>query len=249
MKLILGWNKAMKLTKILTIRANLRCLSGLHIGGGDTEMHIGGIDNAVVRNPLTGRPYIPGSSLKGKIRSLLEWRTGIDIMQSDLLSYRDYQPSKGNTDLLTLLKLFGTGGSDKLTDAESYELGPTRLSFWDCDFKDEWIRSVEDANELPTEVKSENMINRLNGNVTPRYTERVIAGALFDFRLSVKVIDDEEKTLLPTVLAGLKLLELDSLGGSGSRGYGKIAFEGLTIDGQDRQADFAKLDPFKTQTK
>ena len=69
MKLILGWNKAMKLTKILTIRANLRCLSGLHIGGGDTEMHIGGIDKAVVRNPLTGRPYIPGSSLKGKIRS------------------------------------------------------------------------------------------------------------------------------------------------------------------------------------
>lgn len=116
----------MKLTKILTIRANLRCLSGLHIGGGDTEMHIGGIDNAVVRNPLTGRPYIPGSSLKGKIRSLLEWRTG--AVKPEPLSYRDYQHSNGNTDVLTLLKLFGTGGSDKLTDAESYELGPTRLS-------------------------------------------------------------------------------------------------------------------------
>lgn len=77
----------------------------------------------------------------------------------------------------------------------------------------------------------------------------MIAGALFDFRLTFKVTDDEEKTLLPTVLAGLKLLELDSLGGSGSRGYGKIALEGLTIDGQDRQAEFAKLDPFKTQTK
>ena len=239
MKLILGWNKAMKLTKILTIRANLRCLSGLHIGG---------IDKAVVRNPLTGRPYIPGSSLKGKIRSLLEWRTG--IVQPKPLNYRDYQHSNSNTDVLTLLKLFGTGGSDKLTDAESYELGPTRLSFWDCDFKDEWIRRVEEVNELPTEVKSENMINRHKGTVfTPRYTERVIAGALFDFRLTVKVIDDEEKTLLPTVLAGLKLLELDSLGGSGSRGYGKIALEGLTIDGQDRQAEFAKLDPFKTQTK
>lgn len=169
MKLILGWNKAMKLTKILTIRANLRCLSGLHIGGGDTEMHIGGIDKAVVRNPLTGRPYIPGSSLKGKIRSLLEWRTG--IVQPKPLNYRDYQHSNSNTDVLTLLKLFGTGGSDKLTDAESYELGPTRLSFWDCDFKDEWIRRVEEVNELPTEVKSENMINRHKGtyslHVTP----------------------------------------------------------------------------------
>ena len=89
----------MKLTKILTIRANLRCLSGLHIGGGDTEMHIGGIDNAVVRNPLTGRPYIPGSSLKGKIRSLLEWRTG--AVKPEPLSYRDYQHSNGNTDVLT----------------------------------------------------------------------------------------------------------------------------------------------------
>jgi len=238
----------MKLTKILTIRANLRCLSGLHIGGGDTEMHIGGIDNAVVRNPLTGRPYIPGSSLKGKIRSLLEWRTG--AVKPEPLSYRDYQHSNGNTDVLTLLKLFGTGGSDKLTDAESYELGPTRLSFWDCDLKDEWISRVEEANELPTEAKSENAIDRISGVArNPRYSERVIAGALFDFRLTVKVIDDEEKTLLPTVLAGLKLLELDSLGGSGSRGYGKIALEGLTIDGQDRQAEFAKLDPFKTQTK
>lgn len=171
-------------------------------------------------------------------------------MQPKPLNYRDYQHSNSNTDVLTLLKLFGTGGSDKLTDAESYELGPTRLFFWDCDFKDEWIRRVEEVNELPTEVKSENMINRHKGTVfTPRYTERVIAGALFDFRLTVKVIDDEEKTLLPTVLAGLKLLELDSLGGSGSRGYGKIALEGLTIDGQDRQAEFAKLDPFKTQTK
>jgi len=150
----------------------------------------------------------------------------------------------------SLLALFGTGGSDKLTDAESYELGPTRLSFWDCDLKDEWISRVEEANELPTEAKSENAIDRISGVArNPRYTERVIAGALFDFRLTVKGIDDEEKTLLPTVLAGLKLLELDSLGGSGSRGYGKIALEGLTIDGQDRQAEFAKLDPFKTQTK
>lgn len=66
----------MKLNQILTIKATLRCASGLHIGGGDAEMHIGGIDNAVVRNPLTQRPYIPGSSIKGKIRSLLEWRSG-----------------------------------------------------------------------------------------------------------------------------------------------------------------------------
>lgn len=236
----------MKLTNILTIRANLRCLSGLHIGGGDTEMHIGGIDNAVIRNPLTDRPYIPGSSLKGKIRSLLEWRTG--AVKPESLSYRDYTAGGENAEVLAVLKLFGTGGSDKLNDAEAGLIGPTRLSFWDCELKEEWIKGGEAVNEVPTEAKSENAIDRISGVArNPRYTERVVAGAVFDFRLTMKVIDDEADKLLPTVLAGLKLLELDSLGGSGSRGYGQIAFENLTIDGRDCSEAFSSLDPFKKQ--
>ena len=76
----------------------------------------------------------------------------------------------------------------------------------------------------------------------PRFTERVIAGAEFDFRLSLKVIDGED--LLPLLLRGLKLLEADSLGGSGSRGYGKVAFAGLALDGEPIQADFDALQPF-----
>lgn len=238
----------MKLTNILTIRADLRCLSGLHIGGGDTEMHIGGIDSTVVRNPITDRPYIPGSSLKGKIRSLLEWRTG--EVKPQPLSFHDFIEDGSNPDVLALLQLFGTGGSDKLSDEESALLGPTRLSFWDCELKGEWVSRVEADNEFTTEVKSENVINRISGVVEyPRFTERVVAGAVFDFRLSIKVIDDEAENLLPTVLAGLKLLELDSLGGSGSRGYGKVAFENITLNGRDYTKEFAAVAPFGNSAK
>ena len=232
----------MKLTKILTIKAQLVCVSGLHIGAGDTEMHIGGIDNTVIRNPLTNVPYIPGSSLKGKIRSLLEWRSG--AVREKPLSWADYQNGE-RRDVLSILQLFGVGGGDKLTNEEALVLGPSRLSFWDCELNEAWRKSIDDANRLTTEAKSENSINRISGKAeNPRYTERVIAGARFDFRLSMKVLERDEEGLLRTILSGLRLLEADSLGGSGSRGYGKVKFENLTIDGEDKQAAFEAIDPF-----
>ena len=231
----------MKLTKILTIKAQLVCVSGLHIGAGDTEMHIGGIDNTVIRNPLTNVPYIPGSSLKGKIRSLLEWRSG--AVREKPLSWADYQNGE-RRDVLSILQLFGVGGGDQLTNEEALVLGPSRLSFWDCGLNEAWRKSIDDANLLTTEAKSENSINRISGKAeNPRYTERVIAGARFDFRLSMKVLERDEEGLLRTILSGLRLLEADSLGGSGSRGYGKVKFENLTIDGEDKQAAFEAIDP------
>ena len=96
-----------------------------------------------------------------------------------------------------------------------------------------------------TEVKSENRINRISGVAEhPRQTERVPAGAQFDFRLSIKKLAGDGDDLLTTVLQGLKLLELDSVGGSGSRGYGKVKFVGLQIDGVDAQARLNSVQPF-----
>lgn len=228
----------MKLTKILTIKAQLVCVSGLHIGAGDTEMHIGGIDNTVIRNPLTNVPYIPGSSLKGKIRSLLEWRSG--AVREKPLSWADSQNGE-RRDVLSILQLFGVGGGDQ----EALVLGPSRLSFWNCELNETWRKSIDDTNRLTTEAKSENSINRISGVADhPRFTERVVAGARFDFRLSMKVLERDEEGLLRTILSGLRLLEADSLGGSGSRGYGKVKFENLTIDGEDKQAAFEAIDPF-----
>ena len=233
----------MQLTRIKQITATLILKTGLHIGAGDTEMRIGGTDNPVVKDPLSGQPYIPGSSLKGKIRSLLEWRHGLVLAaKGSPFSFKHLAKEQGNVAGRRLIALFG-GAPDKDGDTLVSEIGPTRLAFWDCPLNKDWKKDADDRNILTTEAKSENTIDRISGvAANPRFTERVIAGAHFDFTLTLKVIDGED--LLPMVLEGLKLLELDSLGGSGSRGYGKIAFEDLALDGDSIMSEFAAAEPF-----
>ncbi len=234
-----------QLCAIITIEAKLELLSGLRIGAGDSEMQIGGVDNTVIKHPHTHAPYIPGSSLKGKMRSLLEWRSG--AVAEEALGWQAYQKASEaqKPEVRRILQLFGIGGSDKLKPEQMLELGPTRASFWDCGLQAEWEQQLRDNNRALTEVKSENRINRISGVAEhPRQTERVPAGASFDFRLSLKRLAGDGDDLLLTLLQGLKLIELDSLGGSGSRGYGKVCFRGLRIDGQERQADFDAVAPF-----
>lgn len=230
----------MQLTRIRTITARLRLETGLLIGAGDSEMHIGGVDKQVIRHPLSNLPYIPGSSLKGKMRSLLEWKTG--AVQEKPLGLADLDRANGaqKEAIKAIVQLFGVSGDAQLTEERAREIGPTRLSFWDCELSPAWLQEVESLNLGLTEVKSENSINRITGvAVAPRFFERIPAGATFDFRLSLKVLDEED--LLPTVLAGLRLIELDSLGGSGSRGYGKVKFVDLKVDGE---AVTLPADPF-----
>ena len=237
-----------QLTDITTITATLELVSGLRVGVGDSEMRIGGVDNTVIRHPHTQEPYIPGSSLKGKMRSLLEWRSG--AVKEEALGWRDYQSATPATqpEVKRILQLFGISGDAKLGD-EMRELGPTRISFWDCNLQQDWLAEVRGNNQMLTEVKSENRINRISGVAEhPRQTERVPAGARFDFRLSVKRLAGDGDDLLTTVLQGLKLLELDSIGGSGSRGYGKVKFVRLAIDGTDAQARFDAVQPFAKAT-
>ena len=235
-----------QLTAITTITATLELVTGLRIGAGDSEMHIGGVDNTVIKHPHTQSPYIPGSSLKGKMRSLLEWRSGAvkeKPLGKDALATED---KKIRAEVVRILQLFGIGGGE-LEDhkALALEIGPTRVSFWDCNLNEEWARQIRDDNMPLTEVKSENRINRISGVATdPRQTERVPAGAQFDFRLSVKKLAGDGDDLLTTVLQGLKLLELDSVGGSGSRGYGKVRFVNLQIDGAEAQARLDVVKPF-----
>ena len=221
----------MQLTRIHSLTARLVLQTGLHIGAGDSEMHIGGVDKQIVRHPLTHLPYIPGSSLKGKMRSLLEWKSG--AVQERPLALADLDRASGaqKAQIAAIVKLFGVSGDAQLTEDRAREIGPTRLAFWDCELSPDWLAEAEQRNLSLIEVKSENAINRITGvAIAPRVFERVPAGVAFDFRLSLKKLDDEN--LLPTVLAGLRLIELDSLGGSGSRGYGKVKFVDLKLDGQ-----------------
>lgn len=235
-----------QLIGITTIEATLEVVTGLRIGAGDSEMHIGGVDNTVIKHPHTQAPYIPGSSLKGKMRSLLEWRSG--AVKEEALGWKDYDKASGaqQADVKHILQLFGISGDTKLEVEQTSAVGPTRVAFWDCNLKSEWEQQIREDNFALTEVKSENRINRISGVAEhPRQTERVPAGAQFDFRLSIKKLDGDGDELLHTVLQGLKLLELDSVGGSGSRGYGKVRFIGLKIDGNDSQARFDAVKPFE----
>ena len=238
----------LQLQNIQILTADLILESGLHIGAGDSEIHIGGIDNSVVKHPVTGEPYIPGSSLKGKIRSLLEWKSG--AVQEEPLGKKEYDDSTGaqQTAVKHILQLFGiSGDTGNSKEGKKFQkkIGHTRLAFWDCPLDPAYAQEQRDNDRLYTEAKSENHINRISGTAEhPRQTERVPAGAKFRFKLTLKTFDGDDATLRQTLLTGLKLLEWDSLGGSGSRGYGKVRFADLKLDGENISDEFAQLKPF-----
>ena len=238
----------MQLQHIRPLTADLILESGLHIGAGDSEIHIGGIDNPVIKHPVSGEPYIPGSSLKGKIRSLLEWKSG--RVQENPLGKKEYEDASGTSKeavkhILQLFGISGDTGNDEAGKKFQQEIGHTRLAFWDCPLDPAYAQEQRDNDRLYTEAKSENRINRIAGTAEhPRQTERVPAGAKFRFKLTLKTFDGDDATLRQTLLTGLKLLEWDSLGGSGSRGYGKVRFDNLELDGKNISDEFAQLKPF-----
>jgi CRISPR-associated protein Csm3 len=234
----------MHLTAIRKFTGTLELITGLHIGSGNNEMHIGGTDNPVLKNPITQEPYIPGSSIKGKIRSLLEWKLGVvGLTDGKPLGFRHLAeiPAEKQVQAKNLLKLFGgapEGAAQNMQLVE--EIGPTRLAFWDCPLDRDWVKEMNQRNLLLTETKMENMIDRIRGVAEhPRNTERVPAGARFDFALTVRVHDGDD--LLAMVFEGLKLLELTGLGGSGSRGYGKVKFVSLHLDGRNVLPELEKV--------
>lgn len=204
--------------KIVKLTGQIELLSGLHIGGGDDTMKIGGIDNGVIKDANTDKPYIPGSSLKGKMRSLLEWDSGVvgigdgSPFNSKLLTNAIFDDSNIKQKAETLLKLFG--------DKEG-KYGITRINVGDCSLSDVSKEMVL------SEAKYENVINRQKGTAEhPRQTERVPAGVKFDFDIRVKILDgDDETELINMVKKGFELIESDYLGGSGSRGYGRVKFQ------------------------
>jgi len=227
----------MKLLSIEKLEGKIVLKSGLHIGSGNTEMHIGGTDNPVIKHPRTLQPYIPGSSLKGKVRSLLELKSGLMVYTNgDVVSQKtlkkidvDTIDDKSKQELKNkcqnIIKIFGSGAGEQI-DEETF--GPTRVSFADCFLNSEWLKKAEENRYSFTELKSENVIDRIRGTAEhPRFIERVPEGTEFDFFLTFKVFDeDKEEELFNLLLEGLKLLELDAIGGNSSRGYGRFKFEG-----------------------
>jgi len=218
-----------------TISGILEVKTGLRIGGSSSTIEIGGMDNPVIRDPLTNYPYIPGSSLKGKIRSLLEWELG--KVESD------GKVHKCNDITCPICRIFGS-------TEDNIERGPSRSIFRDAFLTDESRKKLEKMREekglLYAETKTENWIDRLRGKAGSgglRTQERIPPGIQFDFSISLRVLEvngrkgDDD---LPFLLHGLWLLEQDALGGSGTRGYGKVKFlnvkdeKGKPLEIQDR---------------
>jgi len=216
----------MKLLTIKEIKGKITLKSGLHIGAGDMEMKIGGTDNPVIKHPHTLEPFIPGSSLKGKVRSLLEMKSGLmeksggkPLSPSDLKKCNDEEKKDGEK----ILRLFGSSGA--ADDEDLAKLGPTRVSFADAFLNEDWKKKATENQWSLIEVKSENSIHRIKGTAeSPRFIERVPSGVEFDFCVTLKIMENDEE-LEDFLIDGLSLLQMDTLGGSGSRGYGKIEFE------------------------
>lgn len=217
-----------KLVKKIVLRGKIEILSGLHIGGTDNVLEIGGVSNSVIKIKRNNRirPYIPGSSLKGKMRSLIEHLRG-DFFEErgELLPSRD--PAHPSA------RIFGTPAGEDEEEAGFYR--PSRIIVRDAFFIDQ-KDNISNSNML--EVKSENSISRITAKANPRPMERVLPGALFDMEIVLNIFDadlskreddldqfqNDEERILGYTLIGMKLIEEDYLGGGGSRGNGKVKF-------------------------
>lgn len=190
----------------IKITANINILTGMHIGGSNIFSAIGAVDSPVIRDSVSQQPIIPGSSLKGKLRTLMArtWE------QKLLLP-------KPEDDKEEIARLFGTGGKN---------IRKGRLQFADC-----FLQNAEELKAMGfTEVKFENTINRITAMAMPRQIERVVRGSVFSFQLIYDIEESEQITDDFNNLAmALRTLQMDYLGGHGSRGYGKVSFSNFHI--------------------
>ena len=208
----------MKQIETKKIIGKIKVITGLHIGAGNDKVEIGGMDNPVIRNPLTQEPYIPGSSIKGKMRSLLEWHL-------NKLGTDGKPCSCGNADC-KICRVFGSANKSKDGDKAK---GPTRIIVRDAVLSSDWREKFK-AGKSIVEEKSENSLNRITAEANPRPIERVVPDVTFDFEILYRIIDTgdngetDKKYFDEVVKTGLKLLQDDYLGGGGTRGNGQIEF-------------------------
>jgi len=246
-----------KLNKKIFINGSIKTKTGLSVGGSSTGLEIGGADKVVVRNPLSNQPYIPGSSLKGKMRSLLEklddkmhitvtktnkagqvlgintYNSTQDIPEEAFIKNGDVEkivvnsmPCKCRTCMIC--QVFGVSAED--------EGGPARLIVRDSELSNVDELEKSKNTDMPfTEVKTEVVIDRITSAAMPRQFERVPAGAVFNLDLVCNIYEgDSETGILNKVFEGLRLVQDDYLGGSGTRGYGQVKFNVESVKFKDQ---------------
>jgi CRISPR-associated protein Csm3 len=215
-----------KLFKKVFIECSLLCVTGLHIGDSKDNVDIGGLDGPVVRRKDNNEPYIPGSSLKGKMRCLLQ----------QVIGELDFEMKKNSP----ICDLFGgTGSREKGNDGQpSYPAKVSKLIVRDAYLERASANELKNSKftDMPyTEQKYENTIDRIKGTTIKggvRNQERVPSGAIFDLHFVINVFakdekeaEQKEKAYLTLFKKGIELLNDDYLGGSGTRGYGQVKIE------------------------
>lgn len=210
----------------LIINADLVAKTGLHIGGSSTNVEIGGMENSVIKNHK-GEPYIPGSSLKGKLRSLTE------LAHNKISKNGKGENLPCNCGECFVCKIYGVSASEE-NKKKDIEILPTRIIVRDAFLKAsiaEAMRKKEgEFKELElvyTESKWENSIDRLNSSANPRPIERVPEGVKFDLEIVYTIYNEGDIENLKYLKEGFQFLEDDYLGGNGTRGYGKVKLENI----------------------
>lgn len=199
----------------IIISCKLKVLTGLHIGGSGSFSPIGAVDSPVIKDPGKNMPIVPGSSLKGKMRTLL-----VKSIVKGKLPNIENDPKE-------VQRLFGSAisksKSDKNVSAVQYQ---SRLQFTDAH-----VCNADKFKEIGlTEVKMENTIQRNNTVANPRQIERVVSGVEFDVKIAYDILNiDEFSEDMKNIAKAMKLLQLDYLGGHGSRGSGRVSFEEITL--------------------
>lgn len=202
----------------LLIQCDLIVRTGMHIGASDAFSAIGAVDSPVVRDPRTGDPIVPGSSLKGKLRTLLVRSISGDI---------ENMPRYDNDDD-RIKRLFGS----------AKPVQPAKLQFSDCFVNNKAQMEVIGL----TEVKAENGIDRITSIANPRFIERVTAGTSFAVRIVYEFTDSEQCAADMALLArGMQLLQLDYLGGHGTRGSGRVSFKNFSFTPFEAEIDIDNL--------
>lgn len=206
------------------LSGEIHCETGLHIGGTSTGPEIGGVDNPVIKDPLTERPYIPGSSLKGKLRALLEWSLGKVEKHSKHNTYTAHFCGECPACII-----FGPASDDTEIRMAA---GPTRLTVRDSFPTEKTLELWKDwlGEGIYTEIKTENAVDRVTSEANPRPMERVPAGSAFGFEMIFDVYRNEDWKLLKDLFTAMHLLEDSALGGSGSRGHGRVRFKSLKLE-------------------
>lgn len=194
----------------IQITGIIEAITGMHIGGSTAFAAIGAVDSPIIRDVRSNYPMIPGSSLKGKMRSLLA-----KVYNTEIFSKPDY-------DHIRLTRVFGS--------AKEGDVKRSRIQIADM-----VMANVEELRRMgiqsPTEIKFENSINRITAVANPRQIERVIRGSKFYLDIMYEVEKENELMEDMEVIAeGMKLLQFDYLGGNGSRGYGKVRFREMNAE-------------------